>query len=151
MHDVSILRLHLLRAAYLLILVGMGSQIWPLLLDPPAGVEHFRSVVWSFLGALTLLCVLGIRYPLQMLPLLLFELTWKAIWLLAIGIPRRMAGPLQGQFADTWTACVFGIVVVTLVMPWGYVVARYLRQPGDRWTNRGAPRSAPASRAAATP
>jgi len=136
MHDVSNLRLHLLRAAYLLIMVGMGSQIWPLLLNAPADVEHYRSVVWSFLGALTLLCVLGLRYPLQMLPLLLFELTWKAIWLAAIGLPRRMAGPLQGDFAETWTACLFGIVIVALVMPWGHVLARYVRQPHERATNR---------------
>jgi hypothetical protein len=33
----------------------------------------------SFFGALTLLSLLGVRYPVRMMPLLIFELTWKLI------------------------------------------------------------------------
>jgi hypothetical protein len=38
-----------------------------------------RGVVRSVLAAVSLLAVLGIRYPLKMLPLLFFELVWKTI------------------------------------------------------------------------
>ena len=77
--------------------------------------------------------IFGIRYPLQMLPLLLFELVWKSIWVLAIGLPLWSAGRLDADTRETWNACLMGLVLFPLVIPWGYVWRRYVRQPGDRW------------------
>ena len=138
MHEVSTFRLYLLRAAYLLIAVGVGLMIWPLLLDAPETVEHFRGVTWCLLSAVAVLAVVGIRQPLAMLPLLLFELLWKATWLVTIGLPLRRSGQLVGEFGETWFANLMGVVVVALVVPWGYAVRTYLRAPGDRWTARRA-------------
>src|SRR5687767_6707147 len=92
MQEVSVLRLYLLRAMYLLIAAGMGLTIWPLIFSPPEISAGPDTVVRSFLGALTLLCVLGIRYPLRMLPLLVFELLWKLIWVVAFGLPLWLDG-----------------------------------------------------------
>ena len=136
MHTVSTLRLNVLRATYLLIALGMGLQIWPLILRHPVEVEHMRGVVRSMLGAVTLLALLGIRYPLKMLPLLFVELVWKTIWVLSFGLPLWSAGQLDARTAETMQACLMGIVLVPLVMPWGYVWTQYVRAPGDRWRGR---------------
>lgn len=133
MHEVSIFRLYVLRATYLLIVVGVGFMIWPLLLDAPESVEHFRGVTWSLLGTVALLALVGLRYPLKMLPLLFFELVWKTIWIVTIGLPLRSAGALEGAFAETWFANVMGLVIFSLAIPWGYVIRHYVRAPGDRW------------------
>jgi hypothetical protein len=133
MHEVSLVRLYLLRAMYLLVAVGLGMMIWPLLLGDPDQAEHFRGATWALLGALGLLALLGIRHPLAMLPLLLFELTWKVIWVLLIGLPLREAGGLVGEFRETWTNNLLGVVLLPLVIPWGYVIRRYVRAPGERW------------------
>ncbi|MGH7550176.1 MAG: hypothetical protein ACREK3_05400 [Gemmatimonadota bacterium] len=45
MYGVSTIRLYILRGAYLIILVGLGFMIWPLLLNPPPDLEHMRGVV----------------------------------------------------------------------------------------------------------
>ena len=45
----SIFRLYVLRVTYLLIVVGVGAMIWPLLLDAPETVDHFRGVTWCLL------------------------------------------------------------------------------------------------------
>jgi hypothetical protein len=37
------------------------------------------------------------RYPVQLLPLLVFESLWKLIWLAAVGIPHLMAGDMTAQ------------------------------------------------------
>lgn len=131
--EVSTFRLYLLRAAYLIIFVGLAILIWPGLINPPLDLAHSNSVVRGLLGGVSLLALLGIRYPLQMIPLLLFELVWKAIWVLAFGLPVWSAGALTPPMEQTLFDCLFGIVLVVVVLPWRYVVARYVKLPADRW------------------
>ncbi len=133
MHDVSTLRLNVLRATYLLVAVAMGAQVWPLVLQHPAGVAHMTGVVRSMLGAITLLALLGVRHPLKMLPLLFVELAWKTVWVLSFGLPRWSAGLLDAGTAETMQACLFGLVLFPLVIPWKYVWTQFVRVPGDRW------------------
>ena len=131
--EVSTFRLYLLRATYLLIAVGLALMIWPLILRHPADVPHMNGVVRSVLGAVALLAVLGIRYPLKMLPLLFFELVWKCIWVLAFGLPLWSADQLDPATSQTMFDCLFGIFLVLVILPWRYVFTQYVRVPGERW------------------
>ena len=133
MHEVSTFRLYLLRAAYLVIAVGLGIIIWPTLVEPARDVEHMRGVVRALLAAVGVLALIGIRHPLRMLPLLFFELVWKTIWVLAIGLPLWSAGAFTPGTRESMRDCLFGIALCLAVIPWGYVLATYLRAPGDRW------------------
>ncbi len=133
MSEVSTFRLYLLRAGYLVIAVGLVVMIWPGIIHPPENLPHMNSVVRSVLGAVSLLAVLGIRYPLKMLPLLFFELLWKSIWVLAFGLRLWSANKLGPDAKGTLNDCIFGIILVLLVTPWGYVFRYYLKAPGDRW------------------
>lgn len=135
MNAVSVFRLYLLRATYLFIVVGLGFLIWPGLLSAPKDQGHMQGVVRSLLAAVSLLAVVGLRYPLKMLPLLLFELLWKAIWLLVIGLPLWSAGAFDAGTRQTWNDCLVGVVLFVLVIPWRYVFESYVRAPGDRWRN----------------
>lgn len=139
MSEVSTFRLYLLRALYLLIAVGLGITIWPGILSPPENLSHMGSVVRSVLGAVSLLAVLGIRYPLKMLPLLFFELLWKSIWVLVFGLPLWSTQQLDQNTRETLNACLMGIVLVPLVIPWGYVLRYYLKIPGDIWRKQNPP------------
>ena len=134
---VSLTRLYIMRAAYLLITVGLATMIWPLLLNPDGHPEHMQGVVRAMLGAVALGGALGIRYPLQMLPVLFFELAWKAIWLVAVAMPMRADGPLPPPVQSSWFECLFGVIVCLIAIPWGYVYRNYAVRPGDRW--RAAP------------
>lgn len=137
MPEVSTLRLYVLRVMYGLIAIGLGSIIWPRLIShEPWG--HMEGVAFALLGALSALAALGLRYPLQMLPLLLFELLWKSVWLLAVALPLSQAGPLDPDNAATVVDCLFGVILVPLVLPWRYVIQNYIRKPGDRWRRRTA-------------
>jgi hypothetical protein len=132
MSEVSTFRLYLLRAMYAFMAVGLAIFELPRLLHP-ATLSRLDSVVLSVLCAFALLAVVGIRYPIKMLPLLLFELLWKSIWVLAFGLPLLLSGGLDPGTTATLFACLMGVVLVPLVMPWGYVLNHYLRAPGDRW------------------
>ena len=133
MLDVSNFRLYLLRATYLLLVVGIGFDQWPGLIHHPDTWTLMRGVVCSLLAAVSLLAILGLRYPLQMLPLLLFELVWKSIWLIAFAIPLWSAHRIDANTGETVKACLMGIVILPLVIPWPYLIAHYVKKPSDRW------------------
>jgi hypothetical protein len=142
MAEVSLARLYLMRAFYLLILVERSIRVAPALVSPAVPLGPWDGVAYSFWGALALLAALGLRYPLQMLPVLLMQMVYKTIWLLAVALPLWLAGapfdPLMASF--TW-AMALGVAFDLIVIPWGYVMVHYVRRPGDRWavSRRGEP------------
>lgn len=133
MTDLSLSRLYLLRAMYLLIAVGLATTVWPHILFPTDLAAGPKSVIRALLGALAVMCLLGLRYPVQMIPLLLFELLWKVIWVVASGIPMWLGPGLDEYAAETLFATLMGVVLVPLVVPWGHVFNHYVKAPGDRW------------------
>lgn len=134
MKEVPIWRLNALRAVYALIAIAMGSMTWPMILTHSGDWSFTGGVVKCMLGALTLLCLLGIRYPLQMLPLLFWELAWKTIWLLAVALPAWQAGSVDAEMAENIFAT--GLVaLVYLAIPWRYVFEHYARKPGEGWVS----------------
>lgn len=128
--EVTLVRLYVLRATYLLLVVGLGAMIVPGLISHEL---TSRGVIPSLLGAVWLLAFLGLRYPLQMLPLLMFEFVWKTVWMIAYGLPQWSAGQLPPTFAEDFQAIAAGVILMPLVIPWGYVYRHYVRQPAERW------------------
>lgn len=128
--EVSLTRLYVLRATYLLLIVGLGGMIVPQILSHPIAD---RGVIAALLGGVWALAFVGLRYPLQMLPLLMFEFVWKVIWVLAYGFPQWSAGRLTPVTSEDLTNTLVGVILMPLVIPWGYVWRRYVRRPAERW------------------
>ena len=133
---VSLVQLYLLRAGYLLLVVGLGTSVWPAMLQHQPWtltLSPFQGVGNSMLAAMPILALLGIRYPLKMLPLLLFEISWKAIWLAMVAVPLWLShSPIDPNVSQTITACLM-VVIYPIIMPWRYVFTTFALQPGDRW------------------
>jgi hypothetical protein len=126
--------LYVLRLFYGLSVVGGAFTFWPVLLDPARPLGPMDGVAFSFWAVLMALMGLGLRYPLQMLPLVLLQLFYKTVWLLAVALPLRAAGRWDSGVAEMTTTFVAVVVIDTLVIPWGYVLANYVKKPGDRWS-----------------
>jgi len=135
---ISLPRLYFLRSAYLLMGVGLALTKWPLLINGDGPWPLFEGVVICMLVAMSLLSFLGLRYPLQMLPILLFELAWKFIWVGFVVVPLWINDEMDSSTVSVFYSCLV-VLIVLAVVPWRYVVAQYVRKPGDRW--RTEPRS----------
>ena len=138
MNEVSNYRIYALRALYLLVVIGLGLSVWPDVFTaekPFASLSSAQTVQTSMLGAFWLLCALGVRYPLQLLPILLWELLWKTIWLVTVPLPLY----LNGNFDDKLMPNVIAIgmvVLVYLVLPWSYIWQHYVKKPGTPWQSQ---------------
>jgi hypothetical protein len=132
MSEVSLLRLYALRAGYLLLVVGLGIVIWPGIIHHEKPWTLMQGVVHCMLAAMSALAVLGLRYPLQMLPLLFFEVAWKLLWLIVVALPLWSAHQMDADTLETANDCLL-VVVFLVVIPWPYVFANYVMKPGDRW------------------
>jgi hypothetical protein len=132
MAEVTQTRLHVMRAFYLLLFLERGYRVvMQLMSGKPLG--PFDGVAYAFWGALALLCLLGLRYPLKMVPVLLIFLIYKLLWLAMVALPWWSAGtPMDAVMGQFTIAMAAGVVIDLLVIPWGYVVANYVRAPAER-------------------
>jgi hypothetical protein len=135
MSALSTRRLNLLRLGYAFIGVGIALTRWPSLVLDARSLSVMEGVVLSMLTAMSLLTFLGLRYPVRLLPVLLFEVAWKLIWIAAVAVPRMVSGDLTGRAGEVFVNCCF-VVVVLAVIPWRYVWERYVAAPGDPWRAR---------------
>lgn len=129
--ELSLTRLHLMRAGYLLMGVGLAVVKWPLLPDAHT-MPLYEGVTLCLLTAMSFLALLGLRNPVKMLPVLLFEVTWKVLWLALVAAPEAASGGLDSAATSVAINCSV-VVVIVAVTPWPYVWRRWLRVPGDRW------------------
>lgn len=128
----SLLRLYLLRAGYLFMAVGLAVTRGPLLIGHDASWALMDSVVVCMLVAQSLLFFLGVRYPVKMIPILLFETIWKAIWLSAVALPLWLAGALSDAAVSVAINCSL-VVIVLIILPWPYLGRHYVTRRGDPW------------------
>jgi hypothetical protein len=124
-------RLHAMRAGYLLMGVGLAFVKWPLLPEAHT-LPLFEGVTLGLLTAMSLLALLGLRYPVKLLPLLLFESAWKLLWLGLVALPRVASGGLDAATAEVAVNCSL-VVFIVAVTPWPVVWRTYVTAPGDRW------------------
>ena len=127
-------KVNVLRVGYLFMGGGLAIIKWPLLFDHPAwglaeGTKECLFIAMSFLA------LLGLRYPIRMLPILLFEVTWKLFWLGLVALPAWMDHDLDGALR-TQLGAVALVVVIIAVIPWRYVFAQFLDAPADPWRRR---------------
>ncbi|UJF34098.1 hypothetical protein [Paenibacillus hexagrammi] len=131
-NEVSLLRLYLLRAGYLVVVVGLGLNVWPEFISRSGSWELMEGVVQCMLIAFWALCVVGLRYPLQMLPVLLWEIVWKLVWLIGVALPIWASGQMDDSTMMMVIECSL-VVIFPFVIPWRFVFVNYVKKRGDRW------------------
>ncbi len=123
-------RLNLMRVGYLVMGLGLAVVKWPVVIGYDRSTPLFEGVVAVLLTAMSLLAFLGLRYPVRLLPILLFESLWKLIWLSIVALPAVAAGDVDEAMSQVIVNCSM-VVVVLAVIPWRYVWQRYVTAKGD--------------------
>lgn len=129
---VPLWRLYTLRLSYVILSVGLGLYIWPDVLQHTAQFAGRWGIQASLLAGIGATALLGLRYPVKMIPLLLFELTWKAVFLTAFALPLWRAHQItSAERADI--SSVLTVVIFLPLIPWSHVWRQFVTDRGDRW------------------
>ena len=121
--------------------VGLALVKWPLLADA-ASLPLYEGVTLCLLTAMSLLALLGLRHPVKLLPVLLFEAAWKLLWLGLVALPDAASGELDAATTDILVNCSLVIVIIA-VIPWRHVWRSCTSPPPEIGGNDSQTRSAP--------
>ena len=133
MREPSKFRLYAMKFVYLFNAAVIGFSAWSELLRQERLItggkpwDLIYGIAFSLYAAYALLLLLGVRFPLKMLPLLLLQLFYKSIWLIAVGYPLWSTGRLNPAAIESIRFFSAIVALDLLVIPWPHVFDNYFR------------------------
>ena len=121
-----------LRVFYVLMPLFVGTWAWRTILTHEGSWDPVRAIAFCVWAAYPTLSILGILNPIRMLPLFLFMLLYKGIWLCAVAFPLWSTGTLWGTPTGDMAKDFLGLPLALFIVPWGYVLRAYVLPPKRR-------------------
>jgi len=123
------INIYLLRVLYFLMAAFVATDAWTGILTHQGPWDPHRAVAVSVWAIYPTLGILGLLHPLRMLPIMLFMIGYKTLWLAAVAYPLWRAGELAGSPAEGMAGVFVWVWVPILAVPWGYVLRHYVMWP----------------------
>ena len=125
------INIYLLRLLYLLMVIFVAPYAWRVILTHQGPWDHVRAVAFCVWATYTTMSILGLIHPLRFLPIMLFMIAYKTLWLLAVAYPLWRAGTLVGSPAEAMARQWIWIPFMSVIIPWKYVFQNYVM-----WTRK---------------
>lgn len=116
----------LLRILYFLMASFLAMDVWSYVLSHQGAWDTREAMVWAVWGGFSTLAILGVFHPLKLIPILLLEMFYKTLWLMLVAWPLWRTGTLAGSKAEPMTYVFIPVIIVYLILPWGYVFRTYV-------------------------
>jgi hypothetical protein len=98
------INIYLLRLLYFLMLVFVGSDSWQSLISHQGPWDHVRAVSFCVWTAYSTLSLFGMIHPLKWLPIVIFMIFYKTLWLVVVAYPLCAQTHLQVHLQRKWPA-----------------------------------------------
>lgn len=125
------IHIYLLRVIYFLMFALMSLNAWTMIFTDDGNSDRFFAMaicVWAAYGTLAFF---GLFKPLRWLPIVLFMIFYKTLWLIIVAFPLWRTGELAGSSAEEMIYTFLPAPFFLFVIPWGYVFRRFLFSPKD--------------------
>ena len=113
-------KIYLVRLVFLLTFLFVATDSWTAIINHQGPWEPVRAVAFCVWAAYSTMAVLGLIHPLRMLPMLMFMMAYKAIWLIIVAWPLWSSGELAASPAAEMAKAFSWIILPIIAMPWGY-------------------------------
>ncbi len=120
------INIYVMRLFFALMFVFVATDAWKVIFTHEGPWDPTKAVAWCAWAAYSTLAILGVFHTLRMLPIMLFMIFYKALWLIVVAYPLWSNGTLKGSPAEEMTYVFLGIIVPIIFMPWKYVFNKYI-------------------------
>ena len=126
------INIYVLRLFFALMFVFVATESWYIIFTHEGPWEPTKAVARCVWTAYSTLAILGVFHTLRMIPIMLFMIFYKWLWLMVVAYPLWSTGTLKGSPAEEMTHIFSGIVIPILFMPWKYVFKKYILAEKER-------------------
>ena len=120
------INVYLLRLLFFLVVVFVASDSWSTILKHEGPWDHVRAAAICMWAAYSVLSIFGLINPLKWLPIVMFEIFYKIIWLVIVAYPLWSTNRLAGSPAAEMTYAFVWVILPIVAMPWGYAFRTYV-------------------------
>jgi hypothetical protein len=120
------INIYLLRLLFSLVVVFVASDSWSTILKHQGQWDHVKAAAVCMWVAYSTLSIFALINPLKWLPIVMFEIFYKIIWLVIVAYPLWSTNRLAGSPAEEMTYAFAWVVLPIVAMPWGYAFRTYV-------------------------
>jgi hypothetical protein len=120
------INVYLLRLLFLLVVVFVASDSWSAIFKHVGPWDPVKAAAVCMWAAYSVLSILGLINPLKWLPVVMFEIFYKLIWLVIVAYPLWSTHRLAGSPAEEMTYAFVWVVLPIVAMPWAYAFRTYV-------------------------
>ena len=120
------INIYLLRLLFLLMVLFVATDSWSSILKHEGPWDHVRAAALCMWAPYSVLSIFGLISPLKWLPIVMFEIFYKIIWLIIVAYPLWSTNRLAGSPAEEMTKAFLWVILPIVAMPWGYAFRTYV-------------------------
>lgn len=120
------IKVYIMKLFFALMFLFVAKDAWIELVSHKGEWNVEVAVAWCSIAAYTTLSGLGIFHTLKMLPIMLFMVLYKGLWLYFVAFPLWSSDQLDGSEAEGWAQIFILIIIPLIFIPWKYVFNTYV-------------------------
>ena len=120
------INIYLLRLLFTMMFLFLTYTSWTHIIHHTGPWDPANSAAWFMWVSFGVIAVIGMRRPLKMLPIVLFEIVYKTAWLIVIAWPLYRRNELTGTPAEGMADNFMLVILPIVAMPWRYFFRTYI-------------------------
>lgn len=115
------INIYVMRLFFLLMFVFVGFDSWSSIINHEGPWKPINAVAMCVWAAYSTMSIVGVLHTLKMLPIMLFMIFYKTLWLIVVAYPLWITNQLAGSDAEGMANIFIWVIIPIVGMPWRYV------------------------------
>jgi hypothetical protein len=123
------INVYIMRLFFLLMFFFVGFDSWTAIINHNGPWQPISAVAICVWASYSMLSLLGVFHTLKMIPIMLFMIFYKTLWLIVAAHPLWITNHLAGSDVEEMARVFIWVIIPIVGMPWGYVLRTYVWNP----------------------